>query len=380
MNILFLSSWYPSKLDNELGNFVQRHAEAVRHTGIRVMAVHIAVSHYFIYPKVEKETVEGIEILHYFLPKMASKNRFLTRYYARKITKGLQQNRFYPEVLHCHVAFPSGCFAIEIADELKIPMVYTEHWSGLDPERKMSRVSEAVNQMKRVATRSSFLMPVSEYLSNLMREKGLHGEYRVVNNAVNTEYFYPLRRMRNDQFRFLHISSFDLGIKNTEGILKAFSRIENTDCELIIAGDGDLDRLKRYCKTEKIDTRHIRFRGKMTYREVAKLNQACDCFVLFSQFEMLPCVIVEALCCGLPIISTRVGGVVEIVDKTNGITVARGNIPALTAAMVQLVKTASHYDKSVISSSAQKRFSYATIGNQFSEIYRSTIDGSIHTD
>jgi glycosyltransferase involved in cell wall biosynthesis len=42
-----------------------------------------------------------------------------------------------------------------------------------------------------------------------------------------------------------------------------------------------------------------------------------DAFILFSRHENFPCVVIEALCCGLPVVASNVGGIAEAVDETN---------------------------------------------------------------
>ena len=61
--------------------------------------------------------------------------------------------------------------------------------------------------------------------------------------------------------------------------------------------------------------------GLATVAATPNEMQQAHSFVLNSNIENAPCVISEALCCGLPVIATRVGGVPEMVDKFNGILV-----------------------------------------------------------
>ena len=59
--------------------------------------------------------------------------------------------------------------------------------------------------------------------------------------------------------------------------------------------------------------------------------RAADVFVLSSEFENLPVVLLEALACGLPVVATDVGGVREIVDESVGALVPPRDVPALRA-------------------------------------------------
>jgi glycosyltransferase involved in cell wall biosynthesis len=77
----------------------------------------------------------------------------------------------------------------------------------------------------------------------------------------------------------------------------------------------------------------IEFTGEIAYEEVAKAMQQADCLLLFSHIENSPCVIGEALCCGLPVIASRVGGIPELIDEQNGILVPAADETALLNAM-----------------------------------------------
>lgn len=373
MDILFLASWYPSKINLELGNFVQRHAEAVAQSGTLVKVIHVAFSNRILFPKIEMEEVNDIEILHLFLPKIGSQSDFIRQYWSKILVKKISSNGFNPELIHCHVAFPAGDFAIALSQNLNIPLIYTEHRSRFDQTETNEPIQKIDDQIRRVASKSVAILPVSDFLAKLMQKRGIQGNYKVIENCVDTKYFYPLPRKDPKEFTFLHISNFELGIKNTEGILKAFSRLNQTGVRLIITGDGDLNRLNRFCESENIDIQNIHFHGKQTYPEVAKLNQESDCFVLFSNSENLPCVIAEALCCGKPVIATHVGGIPEMIDKGNGLLTGPKEIDELKNAMENMIRDYESYDKTQIAENATSRYCYTSIGSTFLSVYQSVL-------
>lgn len=77
MDVVFVASWFPSRMNPELGNFVQRHAEALAHTGTNVKVIHIVYSNRILFPKMEEKMLGGIEIIHFFLPKIGMKSTLL---------------------------------------------------------------------------------------------------------------------------------------------------------------------------------------------------------------------------------------------------------------------------------------------------------------
>jgi len=113
----------------------------------------------------------------------------------------------------------------------------------------------------------------------------------------------------------------------------------------------------------------IQFTGEIPYEQVAKAMQESDCLLLFSHIENSPCVIGEALCCGLPVIASRVGGIPELIKEDNGILVPAANENALVEAMKQIRQKKFHFNRQIIAKDAASRFSYETVGKQLLDVY-----------
>jgi glycosyltransferase involved in cell wall biosynthesis len=128
--------------------------------------------------------------------------------------------------------------------------------------------------------------------------------------------------------------------KGTFDILEAVSNMakaERENFEVWIAGDGEIERLKK-----EIEKRNLRKKVKYlgwisgTSKE-EKLSRA-DIYVLPSYNEGMPISILEAMAHGLPIISTHVGGIPELVaDGHSGLLINPGDVPALQDAMEYLL-------------------------------------------
>ncbi|MBP8245034.1 MAG: glycosyltransferase, partial [Chitinophagaceae bacterium] len=113
----------------------------------------------------------------------------------------------------------------------------------------------------------------------------------------------------------------------------------------------------------------IQFTGEIPYEQVAKAMQESDCLLLFSHIENSPCVIGEALCCGLPVIASRVGGIPELIQEGHGILVPPANENELMRAMIQIKQTIAQYNRHSIAQEAASRFSYETVGKQLLDVY-----------
>ena len=149
-------------------------------------------------------------------------------------------------------------------------------------------------------------------------------DFNLIYNGVNTDKFRPSNRKLNkthsDAFYIVHVASIK-PLKDQTTLLKAVNYLNKSvgKWKLYIAGEDRasmLHELKNYVIENKIEDK-VYFLGNT--ENIASLLTNSDVFVLTSTTEALPVSIMEAMACGLPIISTDVGGCSELVaDGENG--------------------------------------------------------------
>jgi len=138
-------------------------------------------------------------------------------------------------------------------------------------------------------------------------------------------------------------------------------------------GDGP-NRSEYEELTNKLGLRDIvSFHGLKTKQEVAEFMRQCDFFVLSSLWENLPCVLIEAMASGLPIVATKVGGIHEIINEKVGVLVPPKDVKALTEAIDHMLDHYQDYSAREIAEYAFDRFSYEAVGRQLNEIYKELI-------
>jgi glycosyltransferase involved in cell wall biosynthesis len=104
--------------------------------------------------------------------------------------------------------------------------------------------------------------------------------------------------------------------------------------ELLVAGDGDARETVEAGIVEHGLAERARLLGPLPRQEVLDLFAAADASVLSSTWENFPHGVVESLAVGTPVISTRAGGVAEVVeDCVNGLLVGVGDVEGLAAAI-----------------------------------------------
>ena len=379
--ILWICSWYPNKLEPFNGDFIQRqaHAAALRND---VFVLHLAGDD----TGVVKETGEVVtnapgitEKIIYFKKHASFPAKLLSHYKwlhlsKKAIRKYIIENG-KPDIIHVNIPVKAGYLGLWAKKKYDVPYVVTEHW-GIYNEVEVynyeSKNSLFKQLTKKVYEGAAVFISVIRYLAEGVNRLVMQKKYTVVPNVVDTNIFY-YQEKQSATFRFLHVSNM-VQLKNAEGILRAFKIFikENSNAERVMVGDTT-HTIREYAASLGFPKGTVSFRGEVSYQHVATEMQLADCFILFSNIENSPCVIGEALCCGLPVIASNVGGIPELVDETNSLLVEPGNENILANAMREIMSHHSSYNRKKIAEKAQKFFSYPVISKQLDEIYTAVL-------
>lgn len=224
------------------------------------------------------------------------------------------------DILHVHYAIPhasAAYFAMQILKKSQrdIPFITTLHGTditlvGKDP-KYMPVVTFSMNE-------SSAITAVSENLkSETMKHFAIEKEIHVITNFVDTNRF-----QHSDKGHFkkmlaplgerilAHVSNFRK-VKRVEDVIKMFAKVQaKIPSKLLMIGDGperqnaeELARCLGICN-------EVRFLGKQ--EQVDEILSITDLFVLPSEYESFGLAALEAMACGVPVISTNTGGLPEI--------------------------------------------------------------------
>ncbi len=121
-------------------------------------------------------------------------------------------------------------------------------------------------------------------------------------------------------------------IKNQALLVRAAAPLLGPDAHLLLVGEGEARPTVEEAVRASGRAAFIHLLGRRL--DVPRLLPTFDLFVLSSDSEGLPMVIPEAMAAGLPVVSTRVGGIAEVVqDGQTGALVSAGNETALREAM-----------------------------------------------
>ena len=378
MKVLFLSSWFPNRVTPLNGDFVERHALAVSkicHTAV----IHVASDNnisarFFEVHEIQKDALT--EIIVYFKRKKVPvkpvskliNNAFFGLGYVtgyRRLIKKFGK----PDIIHGNIIFPISVIAWLFSILIGIPYILSEHWTiYLSGESK--KIPDGLF-IRKAVRKSGALVPVTWNLQKSLAKLGYATKYYVVPNVVDTEKFKPGDpHSPEKKKRLLHVSSMKEDHKNISGIIRTIKRLHDIRNDFICTFAGEASDQQQELAVELgLSGDTIVFAGEVTHDEVATLMQKSHFLVMFSRIENLPCVILEALSCGIPVISSDVGGISEWISTSNGILVKPGDEDALLEGLVNMMDNYEKYNPEKLHRFAIKNFSPAIIAGQFNEIY-----------
>jgi len=257
-----------------------------------------------------------------------------------------------------------------------IPYIITEHWSRYLPVNvARNAYSGFLRKLftRFAVSRARAVTTVTVNLAEAMKLLGLKNEYHVTPNVVNIHDFKPDETKSTPLIkRLVHVSCFDEPAKNIKGIINAVQKIalSRNDFLLEIIGDGkDYNDVQKHAEKTGLINSRIYFTGLLTGNLLEEKMRAADALVMFSNYENLPCTIIESLSCGVPVISTDVGGIREHLHNDFGILIEQGNEIALIAAINEMLDNPGKFNSQEMRKYSEAHFSMEAIGNLFNSLY-----------
>lgn len=217
---------------------------------------------------------------------------------------------FHPDIVHAHLV--GQLYAVPWGLLNHVPVLITAHTK---PRKAFIKKIEWLIRYG-VNHKKIWIAAVSQENLDLVKAyfPGAEKQCLCINNGINIHSFY---RKEHADFTFINVARQDEN-KNQMAILRAFHclYLQRNDIKLILAGDGPChEKLAAEVKKLGLD-QVVLLPGKVD--QVSDYYAVADVYVQSSHREAMPMSVLEALAAGLPIISTDVGGLHDVV-KGNGI-------------------------------------------------------------
>ncbi len=378
MNITILPTAYPNIYNDHSSIFVQDQAKALAkldNLNINVIGA-IPISFRDIWKKKRfrfgffkyiKDDVNVELFLFPSIPKLKRFNNFIRLVINKILIKQLYKSI---DIIHAHNA-TAGETALWCKNKFDIPYCITEHSSiyarGLLKEYE-------IDKYRKIYKQSSYNIAVSQEFS-LLLTKLFNIDFYYISNIVDTNFFIPIEKQKNKKvFKFINIANLNKN-KNQSLLIKSFvnSFKNNSNVSLSILGSGlEYHSLKKEIEELNMQNQIILY-GFATRDEVIKELQSSDAFVLSSEYETFGVVLIEAMSCGLPVISTKCGGPESIIlDDGLGLLVDKNNITELSNGMLKVYK--NNYDSAYIRTYCVNNFSENIVIGKLIKVYEEIIN------
>ncbi len=288
------------------------------------------------------------------------------------------------DLLHVHYAIPHATSAFLAKQMLNgkrdLKIITTLHGTditlvGLEPSF-LPLVKFSIDQSDGVTAVSRFLK--EKTITNYSCDKDI----KVIPNFVDTDLFKP---KINGEFKkhiageneklLVHTSNFRV-VKRVTDTIKIFEKIhDKIPSKLILVGDGpDRSECERLCRKIGLCDK-VKFLGKQD--GLVEILTSSDIFLIPSQSESFGLAALEAMACGLPVVSSSVGGLPELIrHNETGFIAEIGDIDRMAKYTLELLMNERKYK--MFSDNARSRavdvFEKSRVVPMYENYYKTILD------
>jgi D-inositol-3-phosphate glycosyltransferase len=303
--------------------------------------------------------------------------------FAANLQKAWRRSR--PDIVHAHF-WMSGWAALEAAGPLGVPTLQTFH--ALGTVKRAQQGSKDTSPAERCAveadiarTMSLTLAESNEEMFELVRSGADPRRIWVVPSGVDLDVFSPRGAAgpaRSDRPRLVVVSRL-VERKGVGNVITALRDVP--DAELLVAGgptrdglhtDREAQRLLSLVAEAGVDDR-VTLLGQLDHDNVAALYRSADVVVCVPWYEPFGLVALEAMACGVPVVASAVGGLVDtVVDGATGLMVPPRDPRRLGLALRQLLADPERRRALGAAGArrARQRYGWRTIGKETRRAYQ----------
>jgi len=379
-HILYVPSWFPSRRNPYPGDFIKRHAESASQYN-RITVFYTAIDETIKEPELVEEKInENLFIYIYYYPLLKGILSPVINGVKRFSALRKMYNKFFadssPDIVHVHVAYPAGLFALYLKKRKGLEYIISEHdgiyMPGYDNYHVPGQFEKKM--VPAIYKNSKRIHAVSKSLADALVDLKLADTKPIViPNVVNIDVFKYREKERSKTFSFVHISSL-INQKNPEGMLQALSLVKKkrNDFVLKIIGPAK-EKFKKMVSDLSLE-KEVIFMGEIPYTDVAKEINNSDAMIHFTRYETFGCVIAESLCCGIPVIVSDLDVIRELITNgVNGLLVTESEVDDLADKILYFMETGVQINSNQVAEESQQKFNYNRVGKMFDDLYNSVV-------
>lgn len=361
LKVCHIVNWYPNKWNDKEAIWTKRHIESIGSYcdndvfHVQVIKGKFKYQHYKLSSN-ENSFILELNTRFWILREFAT-TMLLCYVLLFKISRKKYQ------IFNFQIAYPLLTYSKLIQFIIRKPIVITEHWSAyhlnFGVKKQLPRIQKIFKNKK-----LKFICVSKALVNDIENFSHEKIDSLIVPNVINTNIFnYRNLDKRGNVFFMV---SFWKVPKDPFSIISIFSELHNKNLEftLIIGGYGpQLEKMKSEVERLGI-TGKVVFTGKLNSDEIAENMNKSDYFIHKSDYEVASVVCSESLCCGTPVIASKVGGIVEYVSEEMGVLVDN-DFGEWKEKLEQLILSPTMYDNNLISKKAIDLFSEETVGMKY---------------
>ncbi len=377
--ILFLTSWYPVASNPSHGIFVKNHALALSQFQNVIVAYAYSCDKGPYY-KVEHRNVNQ-NLVEYIVryPKSSSLLKAWQSFSKYKkahrlLISYIAQRHIDVIAVQLNIIFPAAVVLPMYKSAFLGKHTIVEHWSGYLENDGNYKGFLLKYFTKKCFNKVAKIWHVSEAQKDAMKKHGLDGNYELLYNAVNTKTFV-LKRNEPARVKILHVSSLVEKEKNISGTFRVLKTLQDNrfEFDIVIAGGEGHELVTAKKIAEQLKLNNISFTGNLSPEKIAEQMQNSTALILFSNYEGMPVVALEAMSCGLPVFASKVGQLPFMIKDEYGVLVDRGNEEQMLRELKKLFFKECNFNSAAMHDFVVKHASYEAVGKQMNEFYKEVI-------
>lgn len=386
MKVFVLPTWHPTKLRPLWANWILPHIELLRENGLDAYVLQLGLddepipeqtdpwnqpprfladNHTYIpVPRATRRCENSRFFYGVFLKKYAERSRTLFKMAAERWGK--------PDILHAHVSLPAGYVAALLGHKNSIPVIVQEHYTGFESDARFWwRKGCFVREMGR---NIQGFYAVSPGYARRIERTGLLNVTGVLPNPIDTYLFTPTQfQKENDVYQIVTAGNMNQR-KGADLLFQALHQLmPELNWQLTLFGDiSQRDAYSRWLDDPQFSSR-LSLPGKVLQEELRKTYSQSDLYVVSSRIETANVSMLQAMACGVPVVTTSCGAPETLIDESVGVAVKPNDPQAFAEGILEVARNAQRYDRKALRRFVVERYSKPVVANMVVNAYEKAI-------